>query len=208
MRLALVEGALFYPIVGAIFGGVFIMLQKNVLAAFPTWKILMEHGPALIGRMSPALAGILVAARAGASISSWCGQLAVTRQFDALTLLRPHLDRRIAGAGWAGLFVAGIMGTLSFALGLFTVFALYLWLQGHPPAIVEMLGNFEARRGFSALFKVVMFSGVVAGASMASARQPKSEVELVATDLTRGIMLSTLLVMSLELLTLIAEWLQ
>ena len=205
-RLGAVEGALFYPFVGAIFAAIFILVIEMAIAFKPTWDVLRGYGPVLVVRFSPAMAAILVAARAGSSISAWYGQLTLQRHFETLRILSPRAIRSLVAPGWIGLTGAGILATLSFAAALTAVFCVHLAAVGQMAEIPTLLGNFDPRTTFAALAKTAGFSAVVAACTLAYALQPKRRVDLVATDLTQGIMLSTVAVMLAELGFLLVEF--
>lgn len=205
LRLSAVQGGLFYPFVGAIFAAIFIVVIEMAIVVKPAWDILGSYGPVLVLRFSPAMAGILVAARAGSAMSAWFGQMTVQRQFEALRILNPAAERTLAAPGWLGLAAAGVLATISFGAALTAVFCVYIVVAGHAEEVRTLLGNFELRLSAAAFVKTLAFSALVAGCTMASARQAKRRVDLVASDLTRGIMLSTIGVMLAELLLLLIE---
>jgi ABC-type nitrate/sulfonate/bicarbonate transport system ATPase subunit/ABC-type transporter Mla maintaining outer membrane lipid asymmetry permease subunit MlaE len=205
-RLAVVEGALFYPFVGAVFAGIIILALHMAVRALPTWQVLTEMGPSLVVRVSPPIAAILVGARAGSAIAAWYGQLTVGRQFEALSVLGRDSIRPLVAPGWAGLALAGLTGTASFAAALGGVILTYLLVAApDASAATAFIENFDARSSLAAVAKTAVFAMVLSGCTLACARHPKRQIDLVASDLTRGIMLSTIAVMLAELAFLSLE---
>ena len=204
-RLAGIEGRSFYPFVGLIFGFIFVLIFKMALTFVSTGRVLVEFGPTVVLRLSPALSAILIAARAGSAISAWVGQMTQSRQLDAVKVLGVSVERRIAAPIWAGLTLAGALGTLSFALALVVVFAGYLLAsgEGHPLAL---LMAFEPSAIAVTSLKAIGFSALVASVTVACALEPKHEPAEVASGITRGIVLSAVTVMLLELAILAVQF--
>ena len=201
LRLAAVEGAAFYGFVGAIFGAIFLLIFHLSFAFLDTARVVLEFGPTVVLRLSPAFAGILVAARAGSAVSSWVGQMSASRQLDALSVLGVSLRRFIVGPTWLGLTLSCFVGTLLFAATLTGVFGGYLEQSGEAP-FGELLAGFAAQETTIALAKTALFGSVVAAITVSFAREPKTRPDQVATSITRGIVHSTLWIMGIELAVL------
>ena len=74
--LSAMKGALYYPFIGAIFGGVFVLVFIFSVPFVAAEKVLSEFGPTIVMRFSPPISAILIAACAGSTISAWVGQMA------------------------------------------------------------------------------------------------------------------------------------
>lgn len=203
-RISVLQGALFYPFVGAIFGAIFLLIFYLSLSFIDTGRVLVEFGPMIVLRLSPAFAGILVAARGGSAVSSWVGQMSATRQFDALRVLGVSEFRAVTGPAWLGLTFAGVVGILSFAAALTGVFGWYLETTGEGE-LTELLAGFGGAAGRVAMARVLLFSMLVASITIASARARKVRADEVASGITRGIVHSTLWIMISELVILALE---
>ncbi len=197
-NLTVVKGATFYPLVGAVFAGIFILIFELSLPFLSTGRVIVEFGPTIVLRLSPPFAAILVAARAGSAISAWVGQMTVTRQLDALRVLGIPTGRRVTGPAWVGLALGGPVGTLTFGASLLAVFAVYLLVIEGGGAI-ELLRGFGSVGNAEALAKTVIYGGLVASVTVAFAEEPKHEQDQVSHSLTQGIVWSTVTVMLAEL---------
>ena len=122
------RGLFYYPFIGAIFGGVFILIFAAV-PFLPPAKVVEEFGSTIVLRFSPPISAILVAACAGSTIASWVGQMSASRQLDALAVLDIRITRVVLGPVWWGLTIATVVNTFLFALALSCVFAAYVWAQ-------------------------------------------------------------------------------
>ena len=201
LRLAAWEGAFFYPLIGLIFGGIFLLVFLLTLPMISTARLLVEFGPTVVIRLSPAFAAILVGSRAGSAIAAWVGQWSAARLITFFELAGTDVRRRLLGPVWLGLAVSGPVATGTFALAVTSVFAGYLTVTGEG-SIGALLGNFEAGAVALAAAKTAGFGAAVASVTVASAAAPKDDPTEVASAITRGIVGSAVAVMAVELVVL------
>ena len=209
LRLAAWDGVLFYPFIGAIFGGIFILIfQITVPPAVDTAKILSDFGPTIVMRFSPPFAALLVAACAGSTVSSWLGQMTLARDLATLEVLNVSVTRHVGAPAWWGLALASAVSTITFALAVTGVFAVYIAL--YAPSGSESLGEFRA--GFAeglhleaALLKACGLGALLATITTACASAPKHGPEDVASSVTQGIVWSSIVIVSAELSMLILD---
>ena len=203
LRLAAWDGVLFYPFIGAIFGGIFILIFRlTVPPAVDTAKILGDFGPTIVMRFSPAFAALLAAACAGSTVSSWLGQMTLTRQIATLEGLGVNVTRHIRAPAWWGLAIASTVATITFALAVGGAFALYIDWYGPsgPEALEEFWSGFtEGRHLEAALLKSCGLAALLATITTACAQVPKHGPEDVATSVTQGIVWSSIAIVSAEL---------
>lgn len=212
LRLAAWDGALFYPFIGAIFGGIFILIfHLTVPPAVDTAKILGDFGPTIVMRFSPAFAALLAAACAGSTVSSWLGQMTLARQFATLEVLDVSVTRHVGAPAWWGLALASTVATITFGLAVAGTFALYI--AAYAPSGAEALGVFGA--GFSegfhleaALLKACGLGALLATITTACASAPKHGPEDVAASVTQGIVWSSIVIVSAELSMLTLDHLE
>jgi ABC-type multidrug transport system ATPase subunit/ABC-type transporter Mla maintaining outer membrane lipid asymmetry permease subunit MlaE len=205
-RLAAIESGFFAPFIGCIFAAIFLLIFELSFAFISTGRILVEFGPTIVMRLSPGFAAILVAASAGSTLSSWIGQMTVNRQLDALWVLGVRVSTRLIGPAWIGMAVAGLLGTLAFALALTSVFVAYLWLSGDG-SVLALLKRFTVRATGTALAKTVLFSMLIASVIVTCAVEPKRDASEVASAVTRGTIRASIAVMLLELVILSVQFL-
>lgn len=207
------RGLFYYPFIGAIFGGVFILIFLNV-PFLPPATVIEEFGSTIVLRFSPPIAAILVAACAGSTIASWVGQMSSSRQLDALAVLDIRVTRVVLGPVWWGLTIATLVNTVIFALALSCVFAAFLWSQdGYgQQSMTQFFLSFVGSPRFygldhlaGALLRAIgygmLVSAVTVGCASAKLRSPAE----VAAAVTRGIVWSSIVVMLVELLTMLAD---
>lgn len=205
-RLAAIESGFFAPFIGCIFGAIFLLIFELSLSFISTGRILVEFGPTIVLRLSPGFAAILEAASAGSTLSSWIGQMTASRQLDALRVLGVRVHTRIVGPAWVGMAVAGVLGTLAFALALTSVFMAYLWVSGDG-SIVALLQQFALRDTSAALAKTTLFAMLIASVIVTCAVAPKRDAGEVASAVTRGTIRASIAVMLLELIILSVQFL-
>jgi NitT/TauT family transport system ATP-binding protein len=200
LKLGAVEGALFYPFVGAIFGGIFVLIFSLTLPFLDTVQVIEQFGPMVAVRLSPPFAAILVAARSGSAIGSWVGQMSASRQFDTLEVLGISSVRSVTSAAWLGMITAGVVGIFTFAAALMGVFGGYLLAEGGSAGtLFSSLWNEE---GFAAALKAGLYSLLVASITIQTARRPVQRPDEVASGITAAIVISTVWVMVSELVIL------
>ena len=205
-RLAAIESGFFAPFIGFIFGAIFLLIFELSFAFISTGRILVEFGPTIVLRLSPGFAAILVAASAGSTLSSWIGQMSANRQLDALRVLGVRVHTRIVGPAWVGMALAGLLGTLAFALALTAVFVVYLWCSGDGN-VVALLQRFAFRDAGAALAKTALFGMLIASVIVTCAVEPKRDAGEVASAVTRGTIRASIAVMLLELVILSVQFL-
>lgn len=205
-RLAAIESGFFAPFIGLIFGAIFLLIFELSFAFISTGRILVEFGPTIVLRLSPGFAGILVAASAGSTLSSWIGQMTANRQLDALRVLGVRVDTRIVGPAWVGMAFAGVLGTFTFALALTSVFLAYLWFSGDG-SMMALLQRFTFRDTGVALAKTTLFGMLIASVIVTCAVASKRDASEVASAVTRGTIRASIAVMLLELVILSAQFL-
>ncbi len=204
-RLAAIESGLFTPFIGLIFGAIFLLIFELSFAFISTGRILVEFGPTIVLRLSPGFAAILVAASAGSTLSSWVGQMTANRQLDALRVLGVRVDTRIVGPAWVGMTLAGVLGTLGFALTLTSVFVAYLWFSGDG-SMMALLQRFTFHDTGVALAKTTLFGTLIASVIVTCAVEPKRDASEVASAVTRGTIRASIAVMLLELVILSVQF--
>ena len=217
LSLAALRGAVFYPFIGAILGGVFVLIfQLSVPLLIDSVGLVHEFGANIVLRISPPIAAILVAACAGSTLASWLGQMAASRQLDALDVLGVHVKRWVIGPIWWGLCIATVTNTVLFALAFAAVFAGYIALIGtHELHTVSTFWSSFVQPGSLApaadlsvaLAKSAGYGAIVA--AVTTARCTASDMrssEDVASAVTGGIVWSTIIVMAAELATLVANF--
>ncbi len=209
------RGLFYYPFIGAIFGGVFI-LMFDAVKFVPAALVIQEFGSTTVMRFSPPIAAILVAACAGSTIASWVGQMSASRQLDALVVLDIRITRIVLGPVWWGLAIATLVNTFMFALALACVFAAYLWAVANDgqQAMTDFWLSFASSSTSlygleqlgGAVLKTVgygmLVSAVTVGCASVKLRSPAD----VAAAVTRGIVWSSIVVMVVELLILLADY--
>ncbi len=203
-RLAAIESGFFAPFIGLIFGAIFLLIFELSFAFISTGRVLVEFGPTIVLRLSPAFAAILVAASAGSTLSSWIGQMTVNRQLDALTVLGVPVQTRIIGPAWIGMALASILGTLAFGAALTSVFATYLWFSGDG-SVMALIQQFSPHNTGIALAKTGLFGMLIASVIVTCAIEPKRDASEVASAVTRGTIRASIAVMLFELLILAAQ---
>lgn len=203
-KLGTLEGSLFYPFVGAIFGGIFVLIFGLTLAFLDTSQVIAEFGPKVVLRLSPPFAAILAAARSGSAVGSWVGQMSAARQFDALRVLGISPVRTITSAAWLGMTLSVIFGTLTFAGALLGVFGGFVALDGGNGW--DVVRACFTQDGLVSAMKTVLYGLVVASVTIAMARRPAERPGDVATGITSAIVLATIWVMISELVVLGLEY--
>ena len=212
--LSAIKGALYYPFIGSIFGGVFVLVFTSAVPPFITVKkVLSEFGPSIVMRFSPPISAILIAACAGSTISAWVGQMAAGRQLDALQVIGVDIHRRVLAPIWWGLSTGAIVNTLTFAMGITTVFAAYISMQGDMEANAAFWNawsggkaNEGLRHLLAAGLKTVGYAMLVAAVSIGTAATVMRSQREVAAAVTRGIVYSSVMVMTAELLILMFNY--
>jgi len=205
-RLAAIESGFFTPFIGCIFGALFLLIFELSFAFISTGRILVEFGPTIVLRLSPGFAAILVAASSGSTLSSWIGQMTANRQLDALRVLGVRVQTRIVGPAWVGMALSGVLGTLTFAFALTSVFVTYLWSSGDS-SVTALLQQFTSRDTGAALAKTMLFGMLIASVIVTCAVEPKRDAGEVASAVTRGTIRSSIAVMLLELVILSVQFL-
>lgn len=204
--LAAIASGFFAPFIGLIFGAIFLLIFEISFAFISTGRILVEFGPTIVLRLSPGFAVILVAASSGSTLSSWIGQMTASRQLDALKVLGVRVNTRIVGPAWIGMALAGVLGTLTFALALTAVFMAYLWFSGDG-SMMALLQRFTLRNTSFALAKTTLFGMLIASVIVTCAVESKRDASEVASAVTRGTIRASIAVMLLELMILSVQFL-
>ena len=211
LRLAAWDGVLYYPFIGAIFGGIFILIFLLTLPpAVDTAELLSEFGPTIVMRFSPPFAALLAAACAGSTVSSWLGQMALARQLATLDVLGVSVTRHVGAPAWWGLTLASTLSTITFALAVFGAFALYIaWYAttGPEALVVFRTGFAEGLHLEAALLKAFGLGALLATITTACACAPKHGPEDVAASVTQGIVWSSTVIVSAELAILTLDFL-
>ena len=221
LRLSVRHGIMYYPLLGAVFGVVLIMIFKHAQPVSLFYEHhIQTYGADIVYRISPPIAAILVAACAGSTISSWVGQLLVARQFDALKVLNVKAHRLVLAPAWWGLWFATMFGIIGFALALSAVFAGYLYLEFWPHMLytlpyhpelfwssflVDRQNNFPRPELGLALLKSAGYGALVGGVTVSCASASLRSSSDVAAAVTRGIVWSSVLVMLAELAVLLVR---
>lgn len=206
LKLGTLEGALFYPFVGAIFGGIFVLIFGLTLAFLDTSQVITEFGPKVVLRLSPPFAAILAAARSGSAVGSWIGQMSAARQFDALRVLGISPVRAITSAAWLGMTLSVIVGTITFAGALLGVFGGFVAADGGNGW--DVVRACFTQDGLVSVLKTALYGLVVGSVTIAMARRPAERPGDVATGITSAIVLATIWVMISELVVLGLEYVQ
>ena len=202
------RGAVFYPFIGAVFGAVFVVTFHIVAQNFvvSAAKVIEEFGPELALRFVPPVAAILVAAAGGSTIASWIGDMSVGRHLDSLEVLGVRTQRWVLAPAWWGFFLASVTSTLTFGLALSCVFVGYIYHSREAglffPTLVGFLGDLWANpQCVPAFAKAVVYglfvSSVTVGCASADHRSPSE----AAAGITRGIVWSSVIIMTIELVT-------
>lgn len=217
-RLAAIDGILFYSFIGFIFGWIFTFILYLALpAATATPKMVAEIGPDIVTRFSPAFTSILVASCSGASISSWIGHMALSRQLDTIRALGVDVYRTIHTPAWWGLTFAGITNCLCLAISLTATFVIYMkyyevlhqlrFSSDRPSFSFDLLSDFMVGLadpylifGFAA--RILCFSMLVATITIAAATAPKAHSSEVAAGITKGIVWCAILITTFEMVIL------
>ena len=210
LALSAVRGVLYYPFIGAIFGGVFILVFVFAVPFLAPEKVIAEFGADIVVRFAPPIAAILIAACAGSTIAAWVGQMTALRQLDALAVLGVDVGRRVLAPIWWGLSVGAVINTVTFAAGITAVMAAYVATQGGAEAASAFWTGFGAGGGKgngiqavgAALVKTLGYAALLAAVSIGSASAALRSQRAVAAAITRGIVWSSLVVMSAELIVL------
>ena len=224
LSLSAGRGILYYPFIGAIFGGVFILIFIYAAPDFlDPVGVIKNYGSTIVLRVTPPIASILVAACAGSTISSWIGQMSAGRQLDALAVLGIPVTRRVLAPTWWGLCIAATFSIITFALAFSTVFAVYVDVAtaGDPLAVKVFWSSFlggenvaavspisQNKHLVPALLKAVGYGTLIGGVTVSCASANLRSSSDVAAAVTRGIILSSIIVMSAELAILLVDRLQ
>ena len=212
---------MYYPLLGAVFGAVLIMLFKYAMPVSLFYEQhIQTYGADIVYRISPPIAAVLAAACAGSTLSSWIGQLSSARQFDALKVLDAQTQRLVLAPAWWGLWFATMLGTIGFALALSAVFAGYLYLEfspnvlydlPYPPELfwssllVDQHSRFPHPELGIALLKSAGYGALVSGVTVSCAAASLRSSSDVAAAVTRAIVWSSVLVMLAELTVLLGR---
>ena len=211
--LSAMKGALYYPFIGVIFGGVFVLVFIFSVPFVAAEKVLSEFGPTIVMRFSPPISAILIAACAGSTISAWVGQMAAGRQLDALTVIGVDIHRGVLAPIWWGLSTGAVVNTVTFAAGITAVLAGYVSIQGGTEASATFWsawGGNNATEGWrhvkAAGLKAAGYAMLLAAVSIGSAAAAVRSQQEVAAAVTRGIVWSSVVVMSAELIILAIDY--
>ena len=142
LALSAVRGIVYYPFIGAVFGGVFVLMFISGVPFVSPVVVIKEFGAEIVVRFAPPIAAILVAACSGSTIAAWVGQMTVQRQLDAIAILGVDVGRRILAPIWWGLSVGAVINTFTFAFGIAAVMGIYLATQDGAVAAREFLLGF------------------------------------------------------------------
>ena len=209
--LTTIRGVLYYPFIGAIFGGVLTLV---FIYAVPVWapeRIIALFGAEIVVRFTPPIAGILIAACAGSTIAAWVGQMTAQRQLDALTVLGVDVSQRILAPIWWGLSFGAVINTITFAAGIVAVMGVYVAAQGgNVSTYFEGFGfggnESDTRAVVSAVVKTLGYAALLSAVSIGSASTAFRSQRAVAAAITRGIVWSSLVIMSAELMALAVSY--
>lgn len=213
LTLSAVRGALYYPFIGSIFGGVFILVFIFAVPFLAPERVIAEFGANIVVRFAPPIAAILIAACAGSTIAAWVGQMTASRQLDALAVLGVDVNRRVLAPIWWGLSVGAVISTVTFAAGTTAVMGAYVATQGG----IEATSNFWTGFGAggtedgaqvveAALVKTLGYAALLAAVSIGSTSGSLRSQHAVSAAITQGIVWSSLVVMSAELIVLAIDY--
>ena len=197
LRLVAVRGCFYYPVIGAIFGGVFVA-AFGTIQFISAERIISDYGPQIVLRFSPVIGALLVAASGGSTISAWVGHMTASRQLDALSVLGVDVQRRLLAAVWWGFAVGATISIAAFGLAITLVF-------NASTTDREFWNNFFRAGGSGpsvpeALVECVGYATAIGGITIGSAaRMHLRSASDVAAAVTRGIVWSSVLVMLLKL---------
>ena len=210
--LSAIRSVLYYPFIGAIFGGVFILSFAYAVPFLATKNIIAIIGAEIVLRFSPPIAAILIAACAGSTIAAWVGQMTVQRQLDALRVLGVDVGRHVLAPIWWGLSVGAVINTVTFAVGITLVMGAYVAAQsGEVEIFWEGFGVGGNKSGTiavaTALVKTLGYAALIAAVSIGSATSNAIRTQrAAAAAITHGIVWSSLLIMSVELIALASNY--
>ena len=213
LALSAVRGIVYYPFIGAVFGGVFVLMFISGVPFVSPVVVIKEFGAEIVVRFAPPIAAILVAACSGSTIAAWVGQMTVQRQLDAVAILGVDVGRRILAPIWWGLSVGAVINTFTFAFGIAAVMGIYLAAQDGAVAAREFLLGFGevgqesgANSMEAALVKILGYAAIIAAVTVGSASARLRSQRAVAAAITSGIVWSSLAVMTAELAVLVADY--
>ena len=213
LALSAVRGIVYYPFIGAVFGGVFVLMFISGVPFVSPVVVIKEFGAEIVVRFAPPIAAILVAACSGSTIAAWVGQMTVQRQLDAVAILGVDVGRRILAPIWWGLSVGAVINTFTFAFGIAAVMGIYLATQDGAVAAREFLLGFGevgresgANSLEAALVKILGYAAIIAAVTVGSASARLRSQRAVAAAITSGIVWSSLAVMTAELAVLVADY--
>ena len=201
--LVAVRGALYYLFIGTLFGGVFILVFIFSELGVRPDSMIATFGHMIVERLSPPIAAILATAVAGSTIAAWVGQMAVQRQLDGIELIGISVNRFVLIPIWWGLVVGSVISTIMFAAGMTATMAAYVITAG--TLLGEFLGGFETQMMVRALLKALCYAVLLATITIGFASAALRAQDEVSAAITRGIVWSSLIVMTAELVALVEE---
>jgi ABC-type multidrug transport system ATPase subunit len=198
-RLSGTSAIPFFLLVGGILGATFIMilLGASILPA----RITLEKVKAVpLTAMAPPLLAFLFAARSGSAISSWLGSMGHSRQVDALRSLRISPDAYLRAPCWFAMVLGFALTAVAFFgsmwLGAWLMCTYKVGLSG-VAGLLEPFGNSQIT--FHAQVKTPLYAVLTAAVTTHVGLRPKRTAEDVARGTTHVIIVSTVLVVLVEL---------
>jgi len=200
MNLAGFSGIPFFALVGTILGATFIMIL--VSASILPVQVTLEKVQAVpLTAMSVPLAAFLYSARSGSAVSSWLGSMGHTRQVDALMSLEISPDEYLRAPVWTALLLSFILAAAVFFgsmwIGAYGICRYKLGITNPAPYLHPFVNRQIA---FHAMVKLPVYAVLIASVTAHVGLLPKRSAEDVAHGTTHVIIVSTALVVLVELL--------
>ena len=200
MNLAGFSGIPFFALVGTILGATFIMILVSA-SILPVQVTLEKIQAVPLTAMSVPLAAFLYSARSGSAVSSWLGSMGHTRQVDALMSLEISPDEYLRAPVWTALVFSFVVAVAVFFasmwLGAYGICRYKLGIANPVPYLHPFVNR---QISLHAMVKLPVYALLIASVTAHVGLLPKKSAEDVAHGTTHVIIISTALVVLVELL--------
>jgi len=206
---SLLRPVLFYAIVGALLGFTVPYVMAHISEGLKPRAVLTLLGGTYVLTLAPPLSAIIFAATSGSAINAWLGGLRLHGQVVAVEGLGIQAGRYLWSPSWVALVAAYLVTALGFVaamvLGGWVLFDAY----EVPHALAKITSDFldppPSRVPYliRALFLVAAYALGVASIVVSRGSAPKDRSDQVTAAMTSSVMRSTLLVVTLELVTIV-----
>lgn len=198
LRLTGYSGLPFYILVAAIFSATFLSIAFAAAELVSPRLVLENLRGDFILAIAPALCGFLFAARSGSALAAWLGGLALCRQTDALKSLGVSIDEYLRAPSFVGTFFAFLLTTVVFGAAMY--WAAVATAIGHGlPDAAQILRQTSPGFERDFLYKTMFYGTSVAIVCTYLGLLVKRTSADVARGITRSIIVSTLLIVVIEL---------